>query len=69
MDSFLDEKIDLIIYFSFYREKFGLFEGARLSLQKLQLFLVKEIQDVYESQGVIVSHCSGLPFGIVMEAN
>jgi DNA-directed RNA polymerase subunit beta' len=45
----------LSVYFLFYKEKYGLFEGARVSLQKIQRFLVNEIQEVYQSQGVTIS--------------
>nr|BCG67714.1 RNA polymerase b''-subunit [Haptophyceae sp. NIES-3900] len=45
----------LSVYFSYYKEKYGTFEGSRLSLQKIQLFLAEEIQNVYRSQGVSIS--------------
>jgi DNA-directed RNA polymerase subunit beta' len=42
-------------YFAYYKEKYDVFEASRLSLQRIQLFLVREVQNVYASQGVTIS--------------
>lgn len=45
----------LEIYFNFNRESKGDHEAALLSLQKVQTFLVNEVQSVYQSQSIDIS--------------
>jgi adenylate kinase family enzyme len=45
----------LHIFFSFYKTIVNLFDAAKYSLQKTQLYLVNEVQNVYQSQGVDIS--------------
>tara|TARA_A100001234_G_scaffold139145_1_gene122133 strand:- start:1573 stop:4626 length:3054 start_codon:yes stop_codon:yes gene_type:complete len=40
--------------FSQYGKVYGLREGCELSFQKIRQFLVQEVQDVYQSQGVYI---------------
>ena len=43
------------IYFNFYKNILSLYEAAKLSLQKVQIYLVNEVQSVYQSQNVDIS--------------
>lgn len=45
----------LEIHFRLHRESSGLYEAALISLQKVQSFLVNEVQSVYQSQGIDIS--------------
>ncbi len=45
----------LEIYFRLHRESKGLYEAALISLQKVQTFLVKGVQSVYQSQGIDIA--------------
>ena len=45
----------LTIFFNFYKTLLSLYEAAKLSLQKVQLYLVNEVQTVYQSQNVDIS--------------
>ena len=45
----------LSIFFNFYKNLVPLYEAAKLSLQKLQVYLVNEVQNVYQSQNVDIS--------------
>ena len=45
----------LSIFFSFYKNVISLYEAAKLSLQKVQIYLVNEVQNVYQSQNVDIS--------------
>ena len=45
----------LSLYFSFYMNVLGIYEAAKLSLQKVQTYLVNEVQNVYQSQNVDIS--------------
>jgi DNA-directed RNA polymerase subunit beta' len=45
----------LEIYFKFYRETDNIKDAALRSLQKVQEFLVNQVQSVYQSQGVDIS--------------
>ncbi|HEY9828319.1 MAG TPA: DNA-directed RNA polymerase subunit beta' [Stenomitos sp.] len=45
----------LEIYFRLNRESYGLYEAALISLQKVQTFLVNEVQSVYQSQGIDIA--------------
>ncbi len=45
----------LEIYFRFYRESLGIYDAALISLQKVQMLLVGEVQSVYQSQGIDIS--------------
>ncbi len=45
----------LEIFFKYYRQNKGTHEAAMLSLEKVQSFLVNEVQSVYQSQGVDIS--------------
>lgn len=45
----------LHIFFTFYKTIVNLFDAAKYSLQKIQLYLVNEVQNVYQSQGVDIS--------------
>jgi DNA-directed RNA polymerase subunit beta' len=45
----------LEIFFSFYKNILSLYEAAKLSLQKVQIYLVNEVQNVYQSQNVDIS--------------
>ena len=42
----------LSLYFNFYINVLGIYEAAKLSLQKVQTYLVNEVQNVYQSQNV-----------------
>nr|BDA98264.1 RNA polymerase beta' subunit [Rhodomonas sp. NIES-1006] len=43
------------LFFNFYKEKMPLYEAAKLSLQKVQVYLVNEVQNVYQSQNVDIA--------------
>ena len=45
----------LSLYFNFYTNVLGIYESAKLSLQKVQTYLVNEVQNVYQSQNVEIS--------------
>ncbi len=45
----------LEVFFDYYLEEQGMYEAALLSLQKVQQFLVDEVQGVYQSQGIDIS--------------
>ena len=45
----------LEIYFRLHREPQGLYQSALISLQKVQTFLVNEVQSVYQSQGIDIA--------------
>jgi DNA-directed RNA polymerase subunit beta' len=45
----------LEIFFKYHRETKGSHESSMLSLQKVQSFLVNEVQSVYQSQGIDIS--------------
>jgi len=45
----------LSIFFNFYKNLLSLYDAARLSLQKVQSYLVDEVQNVYQSQNVDIS--------------
>ncbi|NP_050740.1 RNA polymerase beta'' subunit (chloroplast) [Guillardia theta] len=45
----------LNLYFNFYTSIITLYESAKLSLQKVQTYLVDEVQKVYQSQNVDIS--------------
>jgi DNA-directed RNA polymerase subunit beta' len=45
----------LDVFFNHFREEHGVFEAALLALQKAQAFLVNQVQQVYQSQGVDIS--------------
>ena len=45
----------LEVFFEHYLEEQGMYEAAMLSLQKVQQFLVDEVQGVYQSQGIDIS--------------
>ncbi|MBD2104861.1 DNA-directed RNA polymerase subunit beta' [Leptolyngbya sp. FACHB-261] len=45
----------LEIFFKLYRETKGAGEAALISFQKVQTFLVNEVQSVYQSQGIDIS--------------
>lgn len=45
----------LNIFFNFYKNILTLYEAAKLSLQKVQTYLVNEVQNVYQSQNVDIS--------------
>jgi DNA-directed RNA polymerase subunit beta' len=45
----------LNIFFTFYKNILSLYEAAKLSLQKVQIYLVNEVQNVYQSQNVEIS--------------
>jgi DNA-directed RNA polymerase subunit beta' len=45
----------LAILFNFYKYNINLYEAAKLSLQKVQIYLVNEVQSVYQSQNVDIS--------------
>lgn len=45
----------LIIFFDFYKTIVNLYDAAKFSLQKVQLYLVNEVQSVYQSQNVDIS--------------
>ena len=45
----------LSIYFNFYKSIVTLYDAAKFSLQKVQLYLVNEVQNVYQSQSVDIS--------------
>ncbi|MEL6159438.1 MAG: DNA-directed RNA polymerase subunit beta' [Cyanobacteria bacterium J06623_5] len=45
----------LEVFFKYYRENKGTHEAAMLSLEKVQSFLVNEVQSVYQSQGITIS--------------
>jgi DNA-directed RNA polymerase subunit beta' len=43
------------LFFNFYKERMSLHEAAKLGLQKVQSYLVNEVQNVYQSQNVDIS--------------
>lgn len=45
----------LVIFFTFYKSIVTLYDAAKFSLQKVQLYLVNEVQNVYQSQNVDIS--------------
>jgi DNA-directed RNA polymerase subunit beta' len=45
----------LTIFFNFYKTLVSLYDAAKLSLQKVQIYLVNEVQNVYQSQNVDIS--------------
>ena len=45
----------LTIFFNFYKTLISLYDAAKLSLQKVQIYLVNEVQNVYQSQNVDIS--------------
>jgi DNA-directed RNA polymerase subunit beta' len=45
----------LDVFFEYYLEEKGMYEAALFSLQKVQQFLVNEVQGVYQSQGIDIS--------------
>lgn len=45
----------LSLFFNFYKEKMFLYNAAKLALQKVQIYLVNEVQNVYQSQNVDIS--------------
>jgi DNA-directed RNA polymerase subunit beta' len=45
----------LSIFFTFYKSIVTLHDAAKFSLQKVQLYLVNEVQNVYQSQSVDIS--------------
>ncbi len=45
----------LEVFFKYYRETKGTHESAMLSLERVQSFLVNEVQSVYQSQGIDIS--------------
>lgn len=45
----------LEIFFELHRETLGVHEAALISLEKVQTFLVNEVQSVYQSQGIEIS--------------
>jgi DNA-directed RNA polymerase subunit beta' len=45
----------LNIFFGFYKTIVHLYDAAKFSLQKVQLYLVNEVQSVYQSQNVDIS--------------
>lgn len=45
----------LTIFFNFYKNVISLYDSAKLSLQKVQIYLVNEVQNVYQSQNVDIS--------------
>jgi DNA-directed RNA polymerase subunit beta' len=45
----------LSIFFNFYKNILTLYEAAKLSLQKVQIYLVSEVQNVYQSQNVDIA--------------
>lgn len=45
----------LEIYFRLFQETQGIHHAALISLQKVQIFLVNEVQSVYQSQGIDIS--------------
>ena len=45
----------LTIFFTFYKSIVTLYDAAKFSLQKVQLYLVNEVQNVYQSQNVDIS--------------
>ncbi len=45
----------LEVFFEHYLEEKGMYEAAMLSLQKVQQFLVDEVQGVYQSQGIDIA--------------
>jgi DNA-directed RNA polymerase subunit beta' len=45
----------LEVFYKFHRESLGEHEAALISLQRVQSFLVNEVQSVYQSQGIEIS--------------
>ena len=45
----------LEVYFSYYLEEKGCYEAALIGLEKAQIFLVDQVQSVYQSQGIDIS--------------
>nr|BDA97449.1 RNA polymerase beta'' subunit [Cryptomonas sp. NIES-345]BDA98410.1 RNA polymerase beta'' subunit [Cryptomonas sp. NIES-1327] len=45
----------LSIFFNFYKDILNIYDAAKLSLQKVQNYLVNEVQSVYQSQSVDIS--------------
>ena len=54
-DGILSPHDKLETLFSYYRTKYSIDEACYLSFKQLQLFLVKEVQKTYNSQGVEIS--------------
>jgi DNA-directed RNA polymerase subunit beta' len=45
----------LEVFFNYYQEQTSTYEAALLALEKVQLFLVNQVQAVYQSQGIDIS--------------
>lgn len=45
----------LDVFFAYYQEYKSIYEASLLALEKAQLFLVNQVQGVYESQGIDIS--------------
>lgn len=45
----------LSLFFNFYKERMSLYQSAKLALQKVQNYLVNEVQNVYQSQNVDIA--------------
>jgi DNA-directed RNA polymerase subunit beta' len=45
----------LEVYFNYYLQEKGVYEAALIGLQKAQIFLVNQVQSVYQSQGIDIS--------------
>ena len=45
----------LEVFFSYYLEEKGCYEAALIGLEKAQIFLVDQVQSVYQSQGIDIS--------------
>ena len=45
----------LEVFFDYYLEEKGCFEASLIGLQKAQIFLVDQVQSVYQSQGIDIS--------------
>nr|BDA98707.1 RNA polymerase beta'' subunit [Rhodomonas sp. NIES-1730] len=43
------------LFFNFYKDRMLLYDAAKLALQKVQAYLVNEVQNVYQSQNVDIS--------------
>lgn len=45
----------LEVFYEYYQEHMGMYDAALAALQKAQLFLVNQVQGVYQSQGIDIS--------------
>ena len=45
----------LEVFYGYYQEHMGMYDAALAALQKAQLFLVNQVQGVYQSQGIDIS--------------